>query len=193
MTNYQTVLKENGVTLRSITEEDFPTLYQLIYCDKEPEWKKWDAPYFPLKFVEYDEYVEKITKSILLEKDGPESQLLIEVDGEIIGTVSYYWEHQPSNWLEVGIVIYTPQYWSGGYGTDALRAWITHLFNQMPLARVGLTTWSGNYRMMRAAEKVGMQLEGRMRKCRIYQGEYYDSIRMGVLREEWFEGDSACR
>ena len=28
-------------------------------------------------------------------------------------------------------------------------------------------------------------LEGRMRKCRYYEGVYYDSIRMGILREEW--------
>lgn len=30
-----------------------------------------------------------------------------------------------------------------------------------------------------------MIMEGRMRKCRYYNGEYYDSIRMGILREEW--------
>jgi RimJ/RimL family protein N-acetyltransferase len=50
-----------------------------------------------------------------------------------------------------------------------------------------LTTWSGNPRMIRCAEKLGMRLEGRMRKCRYYNGEYYDSIRMGILREEWDE------
>lgn len=30
-----------------------------------------------------------------------------------------------------------------------------------------------------------MQLEARIRKARLYDGVYYDSIRMGVLREEW--------
>ncbi|MGF7127337.1 RimJ/RimL family protein N-acetyltransferase [Natronobacillus azotifigens] len=30
-----------------------------------------------------------------------------------------------------------------------------------------------------------MTLEARLRKCRYYNGEYYDSIRMGLLREEW--------
>ena len=30
-----------------------------------------------------------------------------------------------------------------------------------------------------------MTLEGRMRKCRYYNGTYYDSIRMGMIREEW--------
>lgn len=39
--------------------------------------------------------------------------------------------------------------------------------------------------MMRLGEKLGMKLEGRLRKCRLVNGKYYDSIRMGILREEW--------
>jgi RimJ/RimL family protein N-acetyltransferase len=111
--------------------------------------------------------------------------MIIEVDKTVIGTVSYYWEHKESLWLEVGIVIYDPSYWNGGYGTEVLKLWIDHLFSFMPLVHIGLTTWSGNQRMIRCAERLGMKLEGRLRKCRFYNGEYYDSIRMGVLREEW--------
>ncbi|EWG09487.1 GCN5-like N-acetyltransferase [Cytobacillus firmus DS1] len=111
--------------------------------------------------------------------------MVIEASGKVIGTVGYYWEHCGSNWLEAGIIIYDPDYWNGGYGTEALTLWVDYLFSSLPLARVGITTWSGNKRMMKAAEKIGMQLEGRMRKCRIVNGAYYDSIRMGVLREEW--------
>jgi RimJ/RimL family protein N-acetyltransferase len=28
-------------------------------------------------------------------------------------------------------------------------------------------------------------LEGTLRRCRFYNGVYYDAIRLGVLREEW--------
>jgi RimJ/RimL family protein N-acetyltransferase len=90
-------------------------------------------------------------------------------------------------WLEIGIVIYSPEHWNGGLGTEALSLWIDYLFENLTIERVGLTTWSGNPRMMRCAEKLGMRLEGRMRKCRYYNGEYYDSIRMGILREKWDE------
>lgn len=74
-----------------------------------------------------------------------------------------------------------------GYGSEALGLWIDYLFKELPLVRVGLTTWSGNKRMIKVAEKLGMKLEGQLRKCRLYNGEYYDSIRMGILREEWCE------
>jgi len=39
--------------------------------------------------------------------------------------------------------------------------------------------------MIKVGEKLGMMMEARLRKCRFYNGEYYDSIRMGILREEW--------
>ena len=50
---------------------------------------------------------------------------------------------------------------------------------------MGLATWSGNERMIRVGEKLGMKVEARIRKVRFYENNYYDSIRMGILREEW--------
>ncbi len=174
------------VTLRSITDQDIPVLWELIYGEEEPEWKKWDAPYYPLEPHTLETYrSHEHARQERLKQQEPDSRLIIEVDDTIIGTVTYYWEHKPSLWLEVGIGIYNVNYWNGGYGTEALTLWIDYLFTQLPLARVGLTTWSKNQRMMRVGEKLGMKLEGRMRKCRIHEGRYYDSIRMGVLREEW--------
>ena len=38
---------------------------------------------------------------------------------------------------------------------------------------------------MRLAEKLGYQEEARFRKARIVNGEYYDGIGFGILREEW--------
>lgn len=173
------------VTLRNFRDDDLPIYYRLCYGEAEPEWKKWDAPYFPLEQVDFYEFCYR-TEQRLKHAEVP-SMLLIEADHQIIGSVSYYWEHKESKWLEMGIVIYRPEYWNGGFGTEALELWMAYLFTNMPLVRVGLTTWSGNVRMMKCAEKLGIKLEGRMRKCRYYNGEYYDSIRMGILREEWEE------
>ncbi|MGG0239804.1 GNAT family N-acetyltransferase [Bacillus rhizoplanae] len=184
----QLYVKGEKIAIRMIEGEDLYPLWQEIYKEEKPEWKKWDAPYFPFVRQEFPIFQERIRSK--LEKD-PYSQLIIEKEGEIIGIVTYYWEHEPSRWLEIGITIYNPAYWSGGYGTDALRLYIEVLFQHLLIARVGLTTWSGNRRMMKVAEKLGMQLEGRMRKCRYYNGEYYDSIRMGMIREEWEEMKAA--
>lgn len=97
----------------------------------------------------------------------------------------YYWEHEPSKWLEMGIVLHEVNSWGKSLGTRILKLWMKHLFTTMPLIRVGYTTWSGNERMIRVGEKLGMQMEAHIRKVRNYNGQYYESIRMGILREEW--------
>ena len=171
---------DNELVIRPIEEKDLKKLWELTYKEESPEWKKWDAPYFEHKAISYEKYLANNDNIV-----NQDDYWIIEVDGNIIGTVSYYWEHKPSHWLEMGIGIYDPHYWSGGFGTRAFALWINHLFNALPLVRVGFTTWSGNHRMVKVGEKLGMTLEARLRKCRYYNGEYYDSIRMGLLREEW--------
>ncbi|MGE7878624.1 GNAT family N-acetyltransferase [Peribacillus muralis] len=174
------------VSLRNVKETDLKCLWSLKYGEANPEWKKWDAPYFPLELVDFTMFIDKEMKMKAFdEKVGAYSELLLETDDRIIGSIVYYWEHEPSRWLEIGITIFEPTYWNGGYGTEALILYMGYLFENIEIERVGLTTWSGNPRMMAVAEKVGMQIEGRMRKCRYYDGIYYDSIRMGIIRDEW--------
>ncbi|ATH95013.1 GNAT family N-acetyltransferase [Bacillus glycinifermentans] len=170
------------VKLRQITMDDVPELWTMIYGTKKPEWKKWDAPYFPLQPEPYQYFAESF---VPLLKEKPPRYAAIEIDGRFKGTISYYWECRPTRWLECGIVIYDPQFWNGGYGTEAVKLWVGYLFENTEVARIGMTTWSGNARMMKCAEKAGFTLEGRLRKVRYYDGVYYDSIRYGILREEW--------
>ncbi|WP_409270202.1 GNAT family N-acetyltransferase [Neobacillus sp. SCS-31] len=174
--------KGEKVTLKQLAEEDLPVLWEMIYGEEDPEWKRWDAPYYPLKPREKEEYV--ISMKILLE-EGLDTRWAIWARERLIGSVSCYWEHKPSNWLEAGIVIYDPAFWNGGYGTEAFKLWISHLFEHYPIHRIGYTTWSGNERMMKVGEKLGMKMEARIRKCRLYNGIYFDSIKMGILKEEW--------
>ncbi|WP_059170630.1 GNAT family N-acetyltransferase [Bacillus sp. FJAT-27445] len=169
------------VTIKPLSEYDLPILWDCIYGEEDPEWKKWDAPYYPLKKRDKDEYI--ISMKILLQ-EGLDTRWAIWAEEKLIGCVSCYWEHKPSNWLEAGIVIYDPAFWNGGYGTEAFKLWIEHLFTHYPIHRIGFTTWSGNERMVRVGEKLGMKMEACVRKCRLYNGTYYDSIKMGMLKEE---------
>lgn len=106
----------------------------------------------------------------------------------MIGTVSWYWQSKATNWKSIGIVIYDEQYWGKGIGTDSLKLWIDYLFETAKeITRLDLRTWSGNERMISLAKKIGFKEEARFRKARIINGLHYDSIGMGILREEWHE------
>lgn len=172
--------KDKDLSIRPIEQQDLNRLWELIYKEDAPEWKKWDAPYFPHNAIPYTQFMEKASSWV-----GKEDFWVIVFNEVVCGVVSYYFEDEQSKWLEIGIVLHESHNWSKGLGTRTLRLWINHIFNTLPLVRVGLTTWSGNERMIRVGEKLGMKMEARIRKVRYYEGEYYDSIRMGILREEW--------
>ncbi|OWR27101.1 GNAT family N-acetyltransferase [Saccharibacillus sp. O23] len=183
----KTLLQGEKVRLRSVTPEDYRELYALEYEDSDRQWTEWDAPYFKAEEQQesFEEFVQGYERLKTRELSW-EPRLLVETpEGRMLGIVSSYWEHRPSNWLEAGIVLFRSDTWSRGSGTEALKMYVGYLFSHLDVPRVGITTWSGNERMMRTASRIGMQVEGRMRKCRIVDGQLYDSIRMGVLREEW--------
>ena len=39
-------IKGKKVTIRTIEESDIKTLWNIVFKEESPEWKKWDAPYF---------------------------------------------------------------------------------------------------------------------------------------------------
>ena len=170
------------VTVKKIDKTDFEYLYSIIYQGESPKWKKWNGPYFDdYKFIDYETFLK--TEIDFFKSDDVNG---IYIDEILVGTVSRYWQDRKTRWLEVGIVIYDSNYWYSGYGSKALKIWTTKTFNDfLELEHVGLTTWSGNISMMKSAEKIGYKLEGRIRKVRYHMNEYFDSIKYGVLREEW--------
>jgi hypothetical protein len=55
-------LVDDDVVVRSIEPSNVPVLWKLIYGEPEPEWKKWDAPYFPLERMDLLEFQQQMEK-----------------------------------------------------------------------------------------------------------------------------------
>ncbi|SET52243.1 Protein N-acetyltransferase, RimJ/RimL family [Salinibacillus kushneri] len=170
--------------LREASDEDIDELYYWKFEEKEQAAKNWNGPYIPEEKISREEYRKQWNHNIFSEIPG---SLIIIANGKTIAYVGSYWVDQNTNWLETGIVIYNKNFWNGGYGFEAYKRWIDFLFSATDLHRLGMSTWSGNLRMIKVAEKVGMQEEARIRKARTVDGKYFDAIKMGVLREEWEE------
>jgi putative hydrolase of HD superfamily len=154
------------------------------------DWKRLDAPYYPSPNAdEIHEIVDDQRNAIeFADWPNPRQQLIIAnlQDNQMIGQVSWYWISEETHWPALGIVIYDPQHWRRGIGYEALGLWSDYLLQAQPLfVRLDLRTWSGNTGMMRLAQKVGYREEARFRKARIVDGQYYDGMGYGILREEW--------
>lgn len=93
------------------------------------------------------------------------------------------------NWVSgdayVGIGIGERADWGKGYGTDAMRLALQYGFAELNLARVTLEVFANNPRAIRSYEKAGFRQEGVQREWLRRGGQRYDTISMGILREEW--------
>jgi len=75
--------------------------------------------------------------------------------------------------------------WNRGLGTETTSLMLGHAFDRLGLHRVGLTVFEFNERAVRAYQKAGFRVEGRLREAVRREGRYWDEITMGVLEHEW--------
>lgn len=176
------------LTLRERSPADFPTLHRWLHAETDPEWKRWDAPYFhavrptaPLSLAEFSERARAETPS--------PHRRVIALAGLCIGMVTRT-EEAPvgGGWWELGVLIYDPAHWGGGLGTRVLGLWTDATFRETEAHVLTLTTWGGNERMLRAAERVGYRECGRVPEARLWGGQRWDNVRLARLRREWDTG-----
>ncbi|MDO4594708.1 MAG: GNAT family protein [Tissierellia bacterium] len=170
--------------LESFNQKYLKDIHKKGFSEDNPKWTKFNAPYFK-EYKKFENF-EDFCKSEIGLFHKKQNVRAIIIDKRAIGLVSRYWISKNTRWLEIGIVIYDENMWHKGYGKKALKLWIDDTFKTFKeLEHIGLTTFSGNESMMRLSEKIGMKMEARIRKVRFYNGIYYDSIKYGILREEW--------
>ena len=106
-------------------------------------------------------------------------------DGEHIGNLDFHFAHQEDRNASLGVMIGEKEYWSKGYGTDAIVTMLRFGFDEMNLNRVQLSVHDGNDRAKACYRKCGFVEEGRLRQDRFTRGRYIDTVIMGVLRDEF--------
>ncbi|QPC83979.1 GNAT family N-acetyltransferase [Phototrophicus methaneseepsis] len=103
----------------------------------------------------------------------------------LIGFVSLFnlkWRNQTA---ELAIGIGNPDYRGRGYGSDALRLILRYGFDELNLHHIALTVMDYNSSAIRAYERVGFIKEGARREFIVRNGQRYDLLMYGMLRDEW--------
>jgi putative hydrolase of HD superfamily len=154
------------------------------------KWHDLDGPYYRITDAEAERMVLDLKNKIAAGTfSHPRMRLVIadKTNNKLLGTVAAYWESKETNWLCIGLSLYDPSTWGKGFGHEALTLWIDYLFQtHTEIVRLDLRTWSGNIGMMKLAVKLGFQQEACFRKARIVNGQYFDGLGYGILKEEWF-------
>lgn len=115
----------------------------------------------------------------------PMNLMIDDLSGKPIGTIQLYDFNQQDKSCKLGIRIGDKDYWSRGYGGDAVNTIIGHAFASLDINRVDLRVYEYNERAARCYEKCGFKYEGRTRKSAYIDGSYYDEILMGILKSEF--------
>jgi RimJ/RimL family protein N-acetyltransferase len=106
-------------------------------------------------------------------------------DSVHIGTINFHSAVPEDRAASLGVMIGEKEYWSQGYGTDAMTAFVRFGFEEMNLNRIELTVDARNGRARACYRRCGFVEEVRLRQHRYSGGGYDDTVLMGILRGEW--------
>jgi len=169
------------IRLRRDERSDLPKFVEWL---NDPDVRRYLKRNLPISQVQEEEWFEKMLKQ------PPEEQpMAIDIkDGDtwrLIGNCGFFNMDHCAHSSEVGIFIGDKSCWNQGYGTEVMRLLLQVGFETLNLNRIFLRVDAANAGAIRAYEKAGFVLEGRLRQASYRDGQYGDVLVMSVLRSEW--------
>ncbi len=104
--------------------------------------------------------------------------------GALIGNCGIRRKSENNSEADIGFEL-SPEYWGQGYATEATRALIDLGFGEWGLHRVSSWCIADNVASVRALERLGLKLEGRLRENEHFKGRWWDTLLYGLLEDEW--------
>jgi len=121
------------------------------------------------------------------EKDRTMYVIELKDTGQAIGNCSLFDIDLKNRSGEIGIVIGEKDYWSKGYGREAINLLLQVGFDGYGLNRIQLRYGDFNRRGENCYRAVGFKEEGRLRQAWYVKGEYYDEVMTSILASEYRE------
>lgn len=124
--------------------------------------------------------------STLAQRDWPPdgkriSYAIYTQEDWLIGMISLYNIDHRRHVGELGVYLGEKEVWGQTYGTDALFAFLTHLFNDLGFESVYLHTYESNVRAQRSYRRAGFEIVETKRRYAPRVG-YHDEVKMVVDR-----------
>ena len=170
-------LQTNRLLLRRFRSDDVDDA--VAYRD-DAEFSRY-LPHIPQPFTRRD--AEEFVTRNIAEPWDKFPTFAVVLKGAVIGTVNLDVD-QAHRIAMLGFAI-GRAHWGKGIGSEAVRAAIAWGFDAFGLAKIWAMTDARNTRSQRLMEKLGMQLEGRLRSHQRARDGRTDQLCYGLLREDW--------
>jgi [ribosomal protein S5]-alanine N-acetyltransferase len=171
------VARNGLIRLRRKRREDADADYQWR-CD--PELARYDAA-TPLR-ASLSDFLLTYEEDLRFPSPFRRVFAIESLDGQHIGNVMYYNIDERRGEAELGITIGERQYWSQGYGRDAVSAFVRFIFSSSSLHRIYLNTLDWNVRAQRSFLAAGFT------QCGIIKRGLHSFVSMEIRREDVLGG-----
>ena len=131
-----------------------------------------DAEAFAERYADFNNSDERIMFSIET------------LDGELVGGINLTGIDQRHGTFYVGMRLYRP-FRGKGYAMEAKTILLRYAFYELRLHKYNTRCLETNEAMIRHAQRLGCQEEGRIRECVFTNGRYYDDLLFGLTKEEF--------
>ncbi len=105
-------------------------------------------------------------------------------EGQIAGVIGAHRVDFVNRKAESGYWI-AEDYQGKGLVTDACRAIVTHLLDDLDLHRVEIMCATGNTKSAAIPQRLGFTFEGTAREANLVDGKYHDLLRFAILKQDW--------
>lgn len=162
--------------IRALERRDLVNIHR-ISNEKETMRFWFEEPYESL-----DELTSLYDKHI---HDTSERRFVVEEDNQFAGIVELMWIDYIHRNCEIQIVI-IEEFQGSGLAQQALQKGVDYAFSVLNMHKVYLYVDVQNEKAVHIYEKLGFEIEGKMRQQFYANGNYRDSYYMGLLRTDFF-------
>lgn len=166
-------------------------LRNLTRADATPAYVGWLNDPETTRYLESGRRVETIESiaDYISRYEGRDDAVFMAImlrEGDVhVGNVKLEPIDRVNNHAVLGIMIGDPSARGRGIGFDVMITTLRYAFDELGLHRVALGVRSDNTAAIRCYEKVGLNVEGRLRDSIRQDGSYTDSLLMGMLDYEF--------
>jgi RimJ/RimL family protein N-acetyltransferase len=165
-----------SVSIRRARTDDVDFLVELVTHDDVQPFLAASRP------TERGEILAEIERAD--EEPDAHGVFVIEVDGELAGTMDFERVNRRSRIAHVGGLAVHPHFRGRRVADEAARLFQRHLIRDLGFHRLQLEVYGFNERAMRHAERSGFVREGVRRKAYWRNDEWVDGVLFGLVAED---------
>lgn len=147
-------------------------------------------------YLRYNDWTERTPEAVqefvgwFLDQQQQEPRIkfqlavVLKANDQLIGNCGVRMDEVNSVEANIGYEL-DPKHWNHGYATEAASVIVDFGFSRFGVHRIWADCIAENAGSAHVLEKLGMQLEGRLREHKYFKGRWWDTLMYAVIADEW--------